>query len=335
VEHVREAARQEVGPISVSSRTAERAAVFDVGSMTASNLMALQRAAGNAAVVRAMARCATPNCACGGAGHAGHRRAPENERDWVVDAAQADRVGRQLARAVAARRSHRGSARGLQRRVLARVSASMCCKTPGCVVPDAAASPGSAANSWKLELAVDREEEGLGRLASGNVGHTWVKLSTNNGERWSFGMWPQTGFDPHHPFTSVAGCIHHPDTAHEPPAATAYKSIDYVLTDKQYAAGLAYAQGQCKLAPDYNLMSNNCTSFAIETAKAAGVAPPPSTTLAIHNPNALYEGIDEDLEKRGKASAPSPGDGSGAGKKAGEPPEKKAADRDPDPPGPA
>src|SRR6266699_744890 len=29
---------------------------------------------------------------------------------------------------------------------------------------------------WKLVLSVDREQKGLGRLISGNVGHTWVKL---------------------------------------------------------------------------------------------------------------------------------------------------------------
>ena len=200
-------------------------------------------------------------------------------------------------------------------RTLFRVSPSMCCASTDCALPDVAAPVGSTASKWTLTIAVDREEKGLGRLQSGNVGHTWVKLSANNGEHWSFGMWPQTGFDPSHPFTSVKGCIHHPDTAHEPPAATEYLGIDYDLTQPNYAAGLAFAQGECTRVPDYNLMSYNCTTFAIQTAKAAGVTPPSSTTLAIHNPNALYEGIEEELEKRRKAATPKKGTGSTGGKK--------------------
>lgn len=188
---------------------------------------------------------------------------------------------------------------------LYRLSPAMCAFGADCTPPDAAGA--GAATSWKVTLAVDREEEGLGRLVSGNVGHTWVKLRNNAGERYSYGFWPQTGFDPRHPFTSVPGCVHHPDTAHEPPHATDYLDIDYSVSAANYGKALTHAQGVCAGAPDYNLVSYNCTTFAIDVVKAAGVSPPSSTTLAVHNPNALYEGIEHERKKRGKAGSGSKG----------------------------
>src|ERR1044072_2703027 len=104
-------------------------------------------------------------------------------------------------------------------------------------------------------------------------------------------MWPQTGFEAN-PWKSVKGCVHHPDTAHEPPKATDYKETSFKVTEQQFQKGLDYAQDQCKSFPDYNLMDYNCTTFAIEEDRAAGVTPPASSTLGVHNPNALYEGIE-------------------------------------------
>ncbi len=178
--------------------------------------------------------------------------------------------------------------------VVRRLTASMC--SSDCVAPDAVAT--KPATNWTLKLAVDREEKGLHRLVSGDVGHTWVKFENDGGEKYSFGMWPQVGFNASRPWSSVKGCIHHPDTLHEPPAATEYLDIDYRVAKSNYDAGLAKAQTVCKASPDYNLFSNNCTSFAIEVIAAAGVTPPSSTTLAVHNPNALFEGIEEETAKR-------------------------------------
>ena len=180
-----------------------------------------------------------------------------------------------------------------------RVTASMC--STDCMAPDAFETTPST--SWLLKLAVDREEKGLHRLVSGDVGHTWVKFQTNGGEQYSFGMWPQTGFNPARPFTSVKGCIHHPDTLHDPPSAKEYLDIDYPVAKPNYDAALLKAQTICKASPDYNLVSNNCTSFAIEVVKAAGVTPPSSTTLAVHNPNALFEGIEEETAKAASAGS--------------------------------
>jgi len=175
-----------------------------------------------------------------------------------------------------------------------------CCAENACERPDAKGS-GAEASNWKLVLAVDREETDWGLVANPeDVGHTWVKLSDDTGERWSYGMWPEQGFEF---FSAVKGCVHHPDTEHDPPASTDYREISYDLTRTQYYDALEFAQQQCQLKPDYHLQKYNCTTFAISTALAAGVKPPASTTLAVHNPNALYTGIGKELAKRKRANA--------------------------------
>lgn len=47
---------------------------------------------------------------------------------------------------------------------------------------------------------------------------------------------------------------------------------------------------QCQGFAAYDLTSCDCTTFAIDAAQAAGVTPPASSTLGVHDPNALYEG---------------------------------------------
>jgi len=171
-----------------------------------------------------------------------------------------------------------------------RVSAAQCSKD--CSKPDTLGG-GGAPSSWKVTLAVDMEQKGLGRLVSGNVGHTWVRLADNAGTKYSYGFWPQTGFNSKKPLSSVAGCVHHPDTAHEPPNATNYLEKEYTVAKPQFDQALRVAQSVCAANPAYNLATYNCTSYAIDLVKAAGMPTPASTTLAIHNPNALYEGIEE------------------------------------------
>ncbi len=175
---------------------------------------------------------------------------------------------------------------------LSRVAATDCAAPATCALPDVAGA--GAPSSWKLTIAVDREQEGLGRLLTGNVGHTWVKMQDDVGTRYSYGFWPQTGFDRSKPFNTVAGCVHHPDTAHDPPNATDYIAKEYTLTEPNYDRALGHAHSVCAARPGYNLFTYNCTTFAIDVAKAAGVTPPSSTTLAVHNPNALYEGVAKD-----------------------------------------
>ncbi len=185
------------------------------------------------------------------------------------------------------------------RPMLFRVDKTQCCNDwKDCLRSDAGRGVG-VATGWKLTIAVDRESTAnvFKRVGLGAVGHTWIKFSDDTGTVWSYGMWPQTGFDTKHPFTPVKGCVHHPDVAHEPPKATDYKEFTYSVTEANFQKALDYAQDQCKSFPDYNLASYNCTTFAIEAAQAAGVAPPASTTLGVHDPNALYEGIEAEEAK--------------------------------------
>jgi hypothetical protein len=153
-----------------------------------------------------------------------------------------------------------------------------------------------------VTLAVDREDEGIDQLKTGNVGHTWVKLRDDTGTLYTYGFWPQRGFDRNKPFKSVKGCVRHPDTSHEPPHATDYIDMDYTVSQSNYQEALDHAQSVCKSSPDYNLFTYNCTTFAIDVVREADVSPPSSTTLAVHNPAALYEGIEEEQQQRTKGS---------------------------------
>jgi hypothetical protein len=177
-----------------------------------------------------------------------------------------------------------------------RISPKYCTPPARCAQPDekGAGTP----TSWKLTLAVDRESKGLKRLVSGDVGHTWVKLTDNAGTKYSYGFWPEKGFNSKKPWEAVPGCVHHPDTLHEPPAATEYLEVDYPLTDKNFSNALTHAQSVCLKKPMYDLFSYNCTTFAIDVTKAAGASPPPSASLAIDNPNALAQGIEEQKGKK-------------------------------------
>lgn len=185
---------------------------------------------------------------------------------------------------------------GLHRRTLFRATADDCCSSDGCLVPDTRAAWDDPLRGWFLTIAVDREEEGLGRLKSGNVGHTWVKFEDSNRETWSFGHWPRDGFNAKRPFANIPGCIHHPDVSHEPPNAVEFRAIQYALSKEAYGRALAFAQSECQRPPTYNLFKANCTSFATATARVAGVTPPASTTLTVPNPNALFEGMEKDLK---------------------------------------
>jgi hypothetical protein len=181
-------------------------------------------------------------------------------------------------------------------RVIYRVSADECADRSNCSEPDEKGS--GTPTSWKMTLAADRESKGIGRLISGNVGHSWIKLYDDVGTKHSYGFWPETGFNSKKPWEPVEGCVHHPDIAHEPPDATEYISIDYPLKQKGYTNALSYANSICQSKPKYSLFNFNCTTFAINAAKAAGVSPPSSTSLAIHNPNALAKGIEEKTGKK-------------------------------------
>jgi hypothetical protein len=195
--------------------------------------------------------------------------------------------------------------------MVARLSESDCApKDRVGLRPDKKAYGGNP-TKWKLTIAVDRESKSRWGYIKGDVGHTWIKLSHDRGELWSFGMWPQQYFNPVKPGSPVKGCIHHPDQAHEPPNAIEYKEISYDINEKQYEDALGFAMDECERRPDYNLLYYNCTHFAIETARQARVKAPASETMSVPNPNAIFEGIEqeelaeeeEDVKGRVRAAA--------------------------------
>jgi len=188
--------------------------------------------------------------------------------------------------------------RGSPSQIFRALDPKFCASGDACSKPDALGD--GTATAWKLILAVDREQKGGIRLLNANVGHTWIKMQDNAGTKYSYGFWPQTGFDPKHFSKPVEGCVHHPDVAHEPPNATEYSEIGYEISQKHFSNALDYAQSICREKPAYNLLDFNCTKFAIDVTKAAGASPPSSTSLAVHNPNALTKGINE---QKGKPEA--------------------------------
>ena len=55
---------------------------------------------------------------------------------------------------------------------------------------------------------------------------------------------------------------------------------------------------ECERRPDYNLLYYNCTHFAIETARQARVKPPSAETMSVPNPNAIFQGIEEEEQAK-------------------------------------
>jgi hypothetical protein len=221
-------------------------------------------------------RCCSGDCATGEEQRAKRAQVARSE----APPAASDALGGLLARSVATR---------APRAMLARVCAP---KKRNLLKPDK--EPYGVPTKWKLTIAVDREAKSRWGYILGDVGHTWVKLSHDQGELWTFGMWPQQFFNALKPGSPVPGCIHHPDTDHD--GAKGYKEITYDLNEKQYEDALGFALDECERRPDYNLLHYNCTHFAIETARQARVKPPPAETLSVPNPNTIYEGIEDDLE---------------------------------------
>lgn len=231
-------------------------------------------------------RCVSGRCGCAGKCDEKPPKDPEARRGGEPTPDAGDALGALLQRAVAVRAPHA---------MVARLSESDCApKDKAGLRPDKK-SYGNP-TKWKLTIAVDREAKSRWGYIAGDVGHTWVKLSHDRGELWSFGMWPQQYFNPVKPGSPVKGCIHHPDQAHEPPNAVEYKEISYDINEKQYEDALNFAMDECERRPDYNLLYYNCTHFAVETARQARVKPPSNETMSVPNPNAIFEGIEEEEE---------------------------------------
>lgn len=100
--------------------------------------------------------------------------------------------------------------------------------------------------------------------------------TSDNPEHTGFKMNPLNSY--------VPGRVEEPDTAH-----SAKATLSYELTQAQVDSLMAYVDG--KRGAQYSLYFFNCTTFAVDAAKAAGQAPPGGAFVGICLPNALYKDI--------------------------------------------
>ena len=98
----------------------------------------------------------------------------------------------------------------------------------------------------------------------------------------------------------------HPDTDHSPNAIQTHE------IDAEHAEKVEKAANDKEASPgSYNLFSYNCTTFATQMAKIAGVPVPSFSTLGIANPNSLFAGHRERNKAKGLTpmETPLPRDG--------------------------
>ncbi len=164
---------------------------------------------------------------------------------------------------------------------------------------------------------IDVKDLGIKELKNGDVGHTWISLEyinphavpdtvhanhkglLANGGRYAdpMGFWPDVQNDVYYSTnllnSYVQGWMRHPDRAHE----GAEKAVQmWELTQAEVDAVIAYAES--KRGAKYSVYFFNCTTFAKEAAQAAGKSPPSSSTGGICFPNAAYNGIKKNQEKK-------------------------------------
>lgn len=151
--------------------------------------------------------------------------------------------------------------------------------SPDCEVPDGKDEP-----PHKCLLIVYADKEGSFMLIpkTSKVGHSWLKLVDTDGNYWTYGFWPQRGFNPANPKADVEGCVHHPDIAHTPTASQTFE-----LTAEEFAAAKAKARTICEIKPKYNVFGLQCTAFVGQVLAAAGKRPALGFGLIWDSPNAL------------------------------------------------
>ncbi|WP_150211213.1 hypothetical protein [Streptomyces venezuelae] len=118
------------------------------------------------------------------------------------------------------------------------------------------------------------------------VGHSWVAFYKDDKFQASAGFYPKGGINEDAPHRSVPGEVRL--NYDDPNNATTVLSVP--ITAKQYKKAKNYIKDN--LNHDYNLLTYNCTDFAINVHKAAtGHRPPGSNLLMPNNPNDLHSGI--------------------------------------------
>jgi Domain of unknown function (DUF4157) len=148
-----------------------------------------------------------------------------------------------------------------------------------CDIPDGINRP---KGKYQITIYADKEGSFLLIPFTSGVGHSWIELVDETGNYWTYGFWPQEGFDSSNKSADAEGCVHHPDTAHSPTS-----SQTFALTAAEFYAAKATAIDSCKTKPKYNLFKLQCTSFVRKVLSAAGKAPSGGFGLIWDSPNAL------------------------------------------------
>jgi hypothetical protein len=157
-----------------------------------------------------------------------------------------------------------------------------------------------ASSQKMVEEKVESEADALSQKSALDIcGHTWIKLHKQSGnrvEKWSFGFWPAS--PPKKPQDSVEGIVHSPDTKHESGSGEERLDLKNSVSKKQYGKALSLAKKRHKSPPSYKLTGYNCTKFAREISKSAGVSFPGSAWTVpfvgtMYSPNAVYEAIEK------------------------------------------
>jgi hypothetical protein len=157
----------------------------------------------------------------------------------------------------------------------------MCAKESSCDFQD---GTGTATGKFTLTIYADKEGPFLLIPATSGVGHAWLRLEDDKGNYWTYGFWPQTGFDSSEASKAVPGCVHSPDKAH---AKHVTSSQTFELTAAQFTAAHDYAKATCMSRPSYTLFSYNCTTFVTETMAKAGQGSFGGFGLIWESPHAL------------------------------------------------
>jgi len=147
--------------------------------------------------------------------------------------------------------------------------------------------------SWTLTANLDVDVLSANDIQSmGDVGHAFVEFSESNGNRYTYGHYPNKIQLPSDFKPEVPGCTAHPDTTH---SACVDMRIPFTLTQAEYTKGLTFAQTWCDAGMNYHLLTQNCTTFVETVVSVAGKKLPSSRGSVAHgaakadNPNTMFD----------------------------------------------
>jgi hypothetical protein len=289
---------------------------------TAGSLLRLQRTAGNRAVgalmatrePRVLARCGSGRCHCGGSckreddeedkhspGRARLQRPPTPQAPLALQRTPGNAAAPGVARRALALGARRTPERSPVPRTLARFAGRKHCSADEVRTPDADVHA-AAGRGARFVVAADREsEDWFESTIGGEVGHSWVKLIDDGGSVYSFGFYPEVSTTASG--MSEVGSLMHPDQAHD--GKPGYIDLTLPLTEEAMESAFAFIAGRCEERLDYNLYTNNCTSFVIDVANAAGLQLAIGTGV-VSEPNDVYEWIVEERARRAEAAKSDP-----------------------------